>query len=94
VSPVAFCPTRCATSSPQTGPVKSRNFQQWAFAAREGWWKMQKSILKKVRRVPMFPLVPVVPAMVMVTVVSLSVLSFRRLRRVEQMLGQITPTTS
>ena len=59
-----------------------------------GRWEMQESMLKKVRRVPMFPLVPVVPMMVMVTVVSLSVLSFRRLIRVEQMLGQITPTTS
>ena len=52
---------------------------------------MEKSMIKKMREMPMFPIMPIVPLMVMVTVVSLSILNYRAVKRVEEKLNNICP---
>jgi len=55
---------------------------------------MEKSMLKKMREMPLFPFMPIVPLMVMGTVVSLSILSYRAVKRIEGKLNQIYPPRS
>jgi len=52
---------------------------------------MEKSMMKKMRDMPMFPIMPIVPLMVMVTVVSLSILNYRAVKRIEAKLNNICP---
>ena len=55
---------------------------------------MEKSMMKKMREMPMFPFMPIVPFMVMVTVVSFSILNYRAVKRVEEKLNNIYPANS
>ena len=55
---------------------------------------MKKSMIKKMRDMPMFPIMPIVPLMVIGTVVSLSILNYRAVKRIEAKLSQIYPSQS
>ncbi len=55
---------------------------------------MEKSMMKKMRDMPMFPIMPIVPLMVMVNVVSLSILNYSAVKRIEAKLSQIYPSQS
>jgi len=50
---------------------------------------MEKSMMNKMREMPMFPFMPIVPLMVMGTVVSLSILNYRAVKRIEGKLNQV-----
>ena len=53
---------------------------------------MEKSMMKKMRNMPMFPFIPIFPFMVMLTVVSLSILNYRGIKRIEEKLKEICPS--
>jgi len=55
---------------------------------------MQKSMMNKMREMPLFPFMPIVPFVVMVTVVSLSILNYCVVKRIEEKLNHLDPSRS
>ena len=55
---------------------------------------MEKSMMNKMREMPLFPFMPIVPLIVMGTVVSLSILNYRAVKRIEEKLNHFDPSRS
>ncbi len=55
---------------------------------------MEKSMMNKMRELPLFPFMPIVPLIVMGTVVSLSILNYRAVKRIEEKLKHLDPSRS
>ena len=55
---------------------------------------MEKSMMNKMREMPLFPFMPIVPLIVMGTVVSLSILNYRAVKRIEKTLNHLDHSRS